>query len=675
MESANLLVLDRTPESAEQINSLLRNSGIKIHVIHVSTYADVNRALDAGAPILVIYADPDPVDAGLEEITKLSAEFSVPCALYLDLSDHERLIELLQSAPCLVIDANRENHLITTVNQLLDSQARLRRSREQQARLEELDHRYELLMDSARDPIAYVHEGLHVYANRAYLEALHLDDARALQGLSLLELMKLENGDLKSVLRDLSRGNFPSEPINVQVKRPDESDFEASLTFSPANFNGEACIQMMLQQRDQAAELAAEVERLRFTDSLTQLANRPRFHAQLSDFLGKELDRGAAAAVLYMEPDAAGQSQDDLALSSIDAYVLELANVVREYTEDGDECGRISDRGIAVLIQRKDKQQLEAFGKAILHAYRNVIIEAEGRSWSATCSIGLVTLGRANHDARSVITDARKAYSQAAEEGDTLVAFRPQLTAVAMAEEESVWVERIRFGLKNDDFFAAHQSIVDLDGEGEHLIENLVHLREEDNEYPMVDFAQIADKHDLAGAIDRSVIPSMLRSIADNDESQIISLSTHSVANPGFASWLLDHIKIYAVDARKLVIQVTADTAQANLKPTQRLVKELAPAGCRLSISSFGAERRTMQLFEHLDPQYVKLHTALTDELQGNSSAQESIRQIVETAGESNAIVIADEITDTSNLAILWQCGVKMIAGAFLKETSQVVGQ
>ncbi len=61
--------------------------------------------------------------------------------------------------------------------------------------------------------------------------------------------------------------------------------------------------------------------------------------------------------------------------------------------------------------------------------------------------------------------------------------------------------------------------------------------------------------------------------------------------------------------------------------------------------------------------------------MQGNSKAQESIRQIVEEAGERDAIVIADEISDTSNLAILWQCGVKMIAGAFLKETSQVVGQ
>lgn len=675
MESVNLLVLDRTPESSEHVNSLLRNSGIKIHVIHVEGYADVNRALEGYSPILILYLDPDPVEAGLEEITELSARYSVPCALYISLEDHERLTGLLKVAACLVIDRDNNDQLISTVNGLIDTQSRLQRSHEQESRLQELDHRYELLLDSARDAIAYIHEGLHVYANRAYLEALRIEDAKDLQGISLLEVMSVGEGDLKSLLRELSKGQFPSEAVEVEVSRPDGSRFCASLLFSPATFNGEACIQMMLQKRDQAAELAAELERLRITDPMTGLANRPRFAAVLDEFLESGADSDSAAALLYLEPDGLDGAQEEVGLAGVDAHILELANVVREYLEEDDECGRISDHGIAVLIRRKNKQQFEAFGKAIQHAYKNVIIEADRRSFSASCSIGLVSLGRLGKDAQGVIAQARRAFVEASQEGDTLVAYRPQLTAVAVAEEETAWVERIRFALKNEDFYAAHQSIVDLDGEGEHLIENLVHLRGEESEYALSDFSAIADKHNLAGHIDRTVIPGILRSIADNDESQILSLSTHSLADPGFSAWLLDHLKIYAVDARKLIIQVPADAAQANLKPAQRLVRELSPIGCRLSISAFGPERRTLQLLEHLDARYVKLHTALTAELQGDTKAQESIQQIVEVASEHDAVVIADEISDTSNLAILWQCGVKLIAGAFLKETPQVVGQ
>lgn len=675
MDSVNLLVVDQTPESSEQINSLLRNSGIKIHVIHVSSYAEVNRAFDAYSPLLVIYLNPDPVDAGIEEISELAGRFSVPCALLIDLEDHQRLTSLIRTAPCYVVDKEAPDHLIATVSGLLETQTRLQDSQAQESRLDEIHHRYELLLESARDAIAYIHEGLHVYANRAYLEALHVGSAEELQGMSLLEIMKIPDGNLKSVLRDLSKSRFPSSPLEVEVSRPDGSTLQATLDFSAATFNGESCIQMMLQERDQAAELAAELDRLRVTDPLTQLANRSSFTAQLASYIESNDAEESAAALLYLEPDALDEAQDEVGMAAVDEHVSQLAGVVREYLESSDIGGRISDHGIAILVNRGKKQQIEGFIKAIQHAYRNVIVESGGKSFSASCSVGMVSLGRLANDAQSVIAQARKACSEALSEGEAIVVFRPQLTAVAMAEEESTWVDRIRFALKNEDFHAVQQSIVDLDGEGEHLLENLVHLRGEESDHPYREFAEIAERHDLAGNIDRSVIPSILRSIADTEERQIIALSNHSIAEPGFAAWLLDHLKMYAVNPRQVVVQVSADLAQANLKPTQRLMRELAPAGCQLSISGFGSERRTLQLFEHLQASYVKLDTALTTELQGNNTAQSAIQQVVEAANEHNVVVIADEISDTSNLAVLWQCGVKMIAGAFLKETSQVVGQ
>ncbi len=48
---------------------------------------------------------------------------------------------------------------------------------------------------------------------------------------------------------------------------------------------------------------------------------------------------------------------------------------------------------------------------------------------------------------------------------------------------------------------------------------------------------------------------------------------------------------------------------------------------------------------------------------------------MVEAADPHDVAVIADEVADTSSLAVLWQCGVKLIAGAFLRESSQVIAQ
>jgi EAL domain-containing protein (putative c-di-GMP-specific phosphodiesterase class I) len=68
-----------------------------------------------------------------------------------------------------------------------------------------------------------------------------------------------------------------------------------------------------------------------------------------------------------------------------------------------------------------------------------------------------------------------------------------------------------------------------------------------------------------------------------------------------------------------------------------------------------------------------KIHPSLTNDLTANTKNQESVSKIVEAAEAHDVLVIADEIEDTSSLAVLWQSGVKLIAGAFLRESSQVL--
>jgi EAL domain-containing protein (putative c-di-GMP-specific phosphodiesterase class I) len=134
-------------------------------------------------------------------------------------------------------------------------------------------------------------------------------------------------------------------------------------------------------------------------------------------------------------------------------------------------------------------------------------------------------------------------------------------------------------------------------------------------------------------------------------------------------------MKASCVDGSRLILQIPSSAALTNMKPAQRLMKELKPLGCQLSISYFDADRRCCQLLEHLDVSYVKILPVLTQDLTSNSKHQDAIRKIVEAAEPAGVSVIADEVADTSSLAVLWQCGVKLISGAFLKEPPQVIAQ
>jgi diguanylate cyclase (GGDEF)-like protein len=675
MRSVNLLVTDRSPEAAEHINSLLRNSGIKIHVIHAGTSTEVKRSLDQDLPVLILYADADENDAPLSEVSELATAFNVPVAVYARMDDADRLAGLLEKTACFVINAEREDLLTHSVNRLIVNAENERGHVTRQQHLEELEHRYNLLLDSSRDAIAYIHEGLHVYANRAYLEALRVQDESELAGLSLLEMFDAAETDLKSLLKGFAKGQFPSEPLDVKVSRPDGSEFEVCLVFSPARYDGEECTQMMMQRKDAANELAAELERLRFTDPLTRLHNRKSFIDVLEAWITGGHGEGTAA-VLYLEPDGFDDLHADMDVNTSDAFIADLAGVIRQCLKDDDVPARINDRGFAILAQRATLTELEALAERILIACREHVVELGERALTVSCSIGLSSVGRLVVNSSEIISGARKAQAEAAATGDQLVVYRPQLTAVASVGGEQQWIDRLKQALGNNDFYSVQQSIIDLDGDSEQLlIENVTFMRGEAGDHSPAEFQAIADRSDLAGSIDRQILPGLLKNLVESHERQIINLSSNSILDYAFPGWFAELVQSSAVDGSKIILQIAAKSALSNLRPAQRLIEELKPLGCQLSVSEFDAERRTCQLLDHLDVSFVKLHQALTKDLTANAKQQESIRTIVEAAEPKGVAVIADEVPDTSSLAVLWQCGVKLIAGSFVRETTQVQAQ
>ena len=675
MESTSLLVIDKSPESAERLNSLLRNSGIKVRIIHTPKIFDVKIALDQDSPFLVIYSDADSTVANIEEASALAHQYLVPFAIHSDFQNATDLMEALKVSPSLVIYSGSDSNLTTTVSRLLAQHELGKSGQEQHDRLAEVEHRYDLLLESARDAIAYIHEGLHVYANRAYLGALKVKDLSEISAVSLLELMQTEEGTIKKVFQGLSRGTYPQEPLKVTVTRPDGSSFGANLEFSPARYHGENCTQMLMHECDAVAGLAAQLEHLRKIDPLTHFANKRSFAEKVDEELTKPRGVDSVASVLYIEPDGLAELLEELDVCAVDSLTVDLAQVMKSCLAPSDVAARISDLGFAVLTTQANMDGVEKLASRILEAYCAHLVEIEDRSFSVSCSIGIATLGRLAKNSTQVIAGARKAQAEASVTGNIAVTFRPQLIAVNSFEDDRPWIDRLKLALKHNDFYAVQQSIIDLDGEGAHLVENLIYLRDDAGDQAPHQYMAIAERNDLAGLVDRALIPGLLKSFVESSDRQIVSLSANSILDYSFPGWLSEQMKECCVEPGKLVLQINAATALANLKPVQRLMQELERFGCKLSLSGFDAERRSRQVLEHLSASYIKIQPSLSEKLPGNTERQELIRAIVDAAEARKAAVIADEVADTSSLSILWQCGVKLIAGAFLKESSQVVGQ
>jgi len=676
MQSNYLLVIDNSPDHAQVVNSFLRNSGMAVRVITASGVDELGVVLKEKEPFLILIGRKLPASMKISQILQAADQHSTPVAMQVKSEDSENIDAALATHSILLVNAEENDQLMQVVKQYMSGGKTVREYDDLLQKQEELQLRYNLLLDSARDSIAYIHEGLHVYANRAYLELLQVKTLGEIEGISLLELMTPgEDIDLKKLLRDMNQDLFPEESLMVTINTLGKKQLEAELTFSPSQFHGEQCIQMMVREKDANHVLHEELDRLRKTDHLTHMINRQTFTARLTEQIAEGAGGDHRTAVLYIETDGITELQQDLGMEGIDTYILDLANVISGCIQENDIPSRFSDHGFAVLIRRDESEFLQEPGDCILENYSNHIIDLGDQTRTASCSIGMTTLGPLTRDATEVISQAKTAFKEAAGAGNALARFKPALTTVSSGEAERDWVERIRYALNNHDFYTVQQSIVDLEGENEGLFENRTFMREEGEDIQASEFMLAAERNDLGGTIDRHVIPQLMLAIAGTGDRHIISLSNNSILDFSFPNWFQRMLKETEVEGSQLIIQISAMVAESHLKPTRRIIDELQLLGCNFVLSEFDNDRHTVQLLDHLPVKIVKLRPGLAQGLSANTANQEIIRAVVRAVEANEITIIADEVQDASDLAVLWQCGVKLVTGDFLNEAPQVVGQ
>ncbi len=160
---------------------------------------------------------------------------------------------------------------------------------------------------------------------------------------------------------------------------------------------------MMMQIRDSANELAAELERLRTLDPLTRLHNRKAFSDALEACIASP-SANDTAAVFYVETDNIKDLQNELSPEAMDAFVSDLAEMIRKSMAPADFAARISDNGFAILMARPTSAQLEKAGRELVSAYRSHIIDIGDRALSASCSMGMAAVGRLATSAPDIIS-------------------------------------------------------------------------------------------------------------------------------------------------------------------------------------------------------------------------------------------------------------------------------
>jgi diguanylate cyclase (GGDEF)-like protein/PAS domain S-box-containing protein len=671
-QALRLMIVDDSVEAAEAIVSTLRNAGIAVRPLRPDSGEALEEMVLAQAVDLVLAAQA-ATSITLSQVLDLvqASGKDLPVVTIVDRVDDTSLTQALAAGVRGIALRHQPQQLLGVVRtEWGDLEAR-RMLRRLEVQVRETERRCDALIESSRDPIAYIHEGMHIRANAAYMEMFGFEGFEDLEGMSLLDLVAPQHLEgFKALLKGLSKGEPPPPRYELEAHDGDGHAFPAVMEFTAAMYEGEPCLQVIFRRQEADPELAREVEELRQRDLVTGLLNRPTFLHALEDAVASAAQRlGKGHGLLLIQPDHHQRLLQEIGLDSADALLQGLAGRLRSVLDEGAVSARFGEHILAVLVPG-DHLATSAVAERIREAFASHVVEIGQRSAAITVSIGGVQIGEKIASVSQVLTRATEGVQSSINVGgNRFEVFDPG--AVDRAEEERVqaWVTHLRDALDHDRFLLHYQPVISLQGETSAMYEAYIRLDVGAGEMvPPLRFQQIAEEHGLLWEIDRWVVGRAINVIAERQKAGqpvtlAVKITQASLGDDTLAKFIGERLAATGVDGERLILQLSEAKVFTHLRAAQSFA---AAIKCKIGLEQFGVGLDSFQLLTHFNPAYLKLDRSFTEDLPKNAANQQRIREIADKAHSLGICSIAEFIQDAASMAILFSSGVDYVEGNFL---------
>ena len=671
-----ILTIFDTTEEAESLINILRNAGQIIRDIRAEDEEDLQEALQENPVDIILAKQKTPLYSARQAVEfLLRTGKDLPLIVITPAGSIAAAITELKTGARDAVASDQPDLLRHIVAREIEDLKIRRAFRRNEQMLQETEKRTRYLIDQSRDAIAYVLDGMHIYANEAYLKIFGYNEHDGVEGVPILDMVSGTNHDtLKDFLRKYAKGQNTSDSLDVEGKHIDGQTFNATLEFSRASMDGESCLQIIIRDQANTQELEKQLHILSKQDLLTNLFNRPHFLQQVSHLLSLAVEGKAHGAMLFIAIDKFDAIRESVDIAGADLLLADVADVLKENLDDEAMLARYEGHVFSLLLNGVTCKEAEATATRLCQLVRNHTSDIYGKTITPTVSIGIMRINETISNAQECVARAEKGY-QAAESagGNQYYVYNPAIEELAEKEQNNQWAFLIKDALKNNDFRLLFQPIISLHGEpGAHYEVFVRMLNEKGEELSPREFMPAAEQANLGKFIDRWVFANIFKLLVEREKQGLmtrffVKVSESSLIDSEFISWVTERIKALRLKCDNLVFQLSEETALNHIKPAKALVDSLKQLNCRTALENFGIEQNTFQSLKQLDVNYIKLHYNLIHNLAQNVENQETVKKITEITSGRNIISIAAFVEDANSLAMLWQCSVDFIEGHFLQ--------
>ncbi len=671
-----IIFIENSLEEAEQIISLLRNSGIAVRPARATNTEELQTAIVELEPDIVMF-DPGVDTLKLTDVVRLLDVSGRDYSLLglVSKMDNDTIADLFVHGVRGVASRGNAKQLIAVLLREFDALQTRRKVRSLETSLRESERRCDALLDSSTDAIAYVHEGMHVRANAAYLSTFGYDNFDDLMGLPVLDMIESGNADaFKALLRGHARQEKMPPHLALRAQRSDGSHFDATVEFAPATFEGEPCLQIVFRQQTVDPALLQQLQR----DAVTGLFNRARMLECIDDAVGAAAKGKKGQSLLLVEPDNWASVVAGIGMGKTDELLASFADRVRIQLGTDDVAGMLTDHTFGIVLDSRPDATIKDWIDKLQGTISSDIFDAGERSITVTASIGGSLLGEKNANTELLLNQASQALRDAQNLGGSKVELHdPGAREKADEERDQYWLDLLRKALTGDGLVLYHQqaiSLQDVDGD---FSEILLRMNGPQGEVLPGFFMPLAAKHGLDTAVDRWVLGHAIDALHARDSqgqptTYFVKLTAPSLQDATLLPWLAVRLGKAALKYGHLVLEMTESKVMTLLRPAHEFVTGWKKLGGQFALEQFGSGLNSFQLLNHVDADYLKIDRTYMADLPRHAENQKKITEICEKAHELNRMTIAEWVEDATSTSLLFACGVDFVQGNFLQEPQRL---
>ena len=680
-DTIRLLILNDSRAEVERLISMLNNAGRNTRAQHVESEEALVKLLQEHSwELAIAQADSEqfPAANAVRQINRLNKD--IPVILQTEIEGTHAIVDGIRQGAVDVVRMDEDQHLLQVISRELANREHRQARRKADRKFKEAERRSQQLLDSSRDAVAYVQDGMFLYVNQSFSERFGYQDPDDVLCMPTVDLVvKKDQNHIKQFLKDFTLKGEEAESTELGFAGISQSGKPVPVKFEVVHaiFDEEPCIQLVARASQvNNAELEAKLTEVKQKDVQTDLYNRPFFMQKLEAAVDKAAEGDTGFTLTYIEADAFFDRVESVhGVSVADSVIKDLSDILKKHCSDKELLARFNDDTFVVLSPGTSSDKLVLRAKRMCAEIAEKVFDVNGTTLQLTITAGLSVISETSKDAESVVDQALQAIEALRSKGkdgngNDAQLYEPKLDKMDDGEDIGKAIQR---AVDNNRFKLLFQPIISLRGNENELYEVLLRMVDESgNDIAPGKFIEAAENIGATTKIDRWVILESIKMLSEHrakghNTSLVVNLSRHSLTDESLLPWLGVAFKAAKLSSDALLFQVREMDVTNHLNAAKAFCAGLEKLKTSLCIANFGCAMNHFNTLKHVPAQYIKIDGSFTQDVQNSSEDASSLTQMIKELHKLEKVTIVPFVENANVLSTLWQSGVQYIQGHYLQ--------